>query len=297
MNSPRFIFSPSWSSAEWSSCQALPAAAVAQTLEPQSQRVRGTCCHPRPPPVHELLHIPALPTPGPSPAVQGGLFAAGRSLELPGSPCRQHCAPAENQGASGQWNQHSSSHTHRQTCCWQRSRSFSSAPGSGREAGTAQPQPKAAPSPIPRGTPLTGAGAPPQPLVPRRQERGCSPRRSGESSRSPRSSCLRQGGVTGGRREWRAQPKAGAELEGCHLQPPLAWEDFLGYVLLQSLPALLCLRHPFTLGSLFPGSRTHSYLCRCHPLSIPFQIPRSAPSAPRTVASSGLCSYLLSSSI
>lgn len=59
-------------------------------------------------------------------------------------------------------------------------------------------------------------------------------------------------------------------LQGSHLQPPLAWggawvEEFLGYVPLQSLPAVLCLRHPFAWGSSFPGSGTHSYLCRCHP--------------------------------
>lgn len=128
MNSHRLFFFPqSWSSAERSSSQPRwtgPASSsntgagggcvCPPALEPLSQRVRGTCCHPRPPPVHELLRIPALPTPGPISAARGGFFPAGRSLASPGSPCRQCCAPPVNQGTPRQRTQHPTSpHTHR----------------------------------------------------------------------------------------------------------------------------------------------------------------------------------------
>lgn len=105
MNSPGLSFSQSWSSAEWPSSQPrwiCPPSSSAgggcvchSALEPQSQRVRGSCCHPCPPRVHKLPCIPALPTPGPAPAAEGGLFPAGRSLASPGFPC---CAPPSKSG-------------------------------------------------------------------------------------------------------------------------------------------------------------------------------------------------------
>lgn len=242
-------------------------------LEPLRQRVRGTCCHPRPPPVHELLRIPALPTPGPISAARGGFFPAGRSLASSGSPCRQCCAPPVNQGTPRQRTQHPTSpHTHTDLLL---TKLLQFSLGSQLQQGDRNsPAPaKGSPQPTPPGYPAyrcrssaaaAGSAQAGRRLQPPAQRRGLPeplqllPQagrrdRRKEGAESPAQSQAPSPGAPG------LSPAATTGLGG-------AWvEEWLGYVPLQGLPALLCLRHPFVWGSSFPGSGTHSYLCRCHP--------------------------------
>lgn len=118
----------------------------------------------------------------------------------------------------------------------------------------------------------------------------------------PCSSCHRQGGGTGGRREWRAQPRARRQapgIEGCHLQVwGGAWlEEFPWICSTAEPPRSAAFEASLRLGKLIARVRDSQLSTPDTSPSIIAQIPPGALSAPSTAASSGLCSYLLGSSI
>lgn len=190
------------------------------------------------------------------------------------------CPPA-NQGTSSGGSSIpalSHTHTHTQTCC----SPFSPAPSCrGRQE---QPSP--------------GEGSP-SPMAPGYRPR-LQLRRRLRSSSEERLQPLRllpQAGRRDSKKEGaqspaqRQTPSPGA-LGGARL------EEFLGCVPLQSLPALL--EASLGLGKLIPRVRKSQLPLQVPPLTPPIHenpdSPR-APSAPSTVASPRLCSFLLSSSI